>query len=85
MEEPKTNATAGARILVVDDDDDIREIVHVMLAWEGFAVDEAANADEAVVQMKRHPDLVILDVMMPGRSGIELCREIRQGDAMLIV
>lgn len=85
MEEPKTNATAGARILVVDDDDDIREIVHVMLAREGFAVDEAANADEAMAQMAHHPDLVILDVMMPGRSGIELCREIRQGDTMPIL
>ena len=67
----------GANILVVDDDDDIREIVHILLAREGFTVREAANAEQALRRLDPLPDLVILDVMMPGLSGIELCREIR--------
>ena len=60
----------GANILVVDDDDDIREIVHILLAREGFTVREAANAEQALRRLDPLPDLVILDVMMPGLSGI---------------
>ena len=56
----------GANILVVDDDDDIREIVHILLAREGFTVREAANAEQALRRLDPLPDLVILDVMMPG-------------------
>lgn len=61
----------GANILVVDDDDDIREIVHILLAREGFTVREAANAEQALRRLDPLPDLVILDVMMPGpvRTG----------------
>ncbi len=75
----------GANILVVDDDDDIREIVHILLAREGFTVREAANAEQALHQLDPLPDLVILDVMMPGLSGIELCREIRTKAMMPIL
>lgn len=75
----------GANILVVDDDDDIREIVHILLAREGFTVREAANAEQALRLLDPLPDLVILDVMMPGLSGIELCREIRTKAMMPIL
>ena len=75
----------GANILVVDDDDDIREIVHILLAREGFTVREAANAEQALRRLDPLPDLVILDVMMPGLSGIELCREIRTKAMMPIL
>ena len=55
----------GANILVVDDDDDIREIVHILLAREGFTVREAANAEQAMHRLDPLPDLVILEAMMP--------------------
>ena len=47
----------GANILVVDDDDDIREIVHILLAREGFTVREAANAEQALRRLDPLPDL----------------------------
>ena len=67
----------GANILVVDDDDDIREIVHILLAREGFTVREAANAEQALRRLDPLPDLVILDVMMPKMNGYQVAREVR--------
>ena len=75
----------GANILVVDDDDDIREIVHILLAREGFPVREAANAEQALRRLDPLPDLVILDVMMPKMNGWEVCREIRQTSKVPII
>ena len=68
------------RILVVDDEHDIREILRILLESRGYAVTCAANGREALSHITDHPDfdLVILDIMMPGLSGIEACREIRK-------
>ena len=65
-------------ILVVDDDARLREILGIALEDEGYGVRLAATGEEAVEAMDREdPDLLILDVMLPGRDGFELCREIR--------
>jgi DNA-binding response OmpR family regulator len=65
-------------ILLVDDDARLREIVGMALEGEGYGVRAAASAEEAVAILdKDDPDLLILDVMLPGRDGFELCREIR--------
>ncbi len=68
----------GARILFADDDPEIREVIGLLLSSEGYEVIEAADGDEAVSKMNASVDLVILDVMMPGRSGIAACAEIRR-------
>lgn len=64
-------------ILIADDDPDIREVVKILLESEGFRVVEAVDGDDAVRQISPEIDLYILDVMMPGRSGYQVCREIR--------
>jgi DNA-binding response OmpR family regulator len=69
---------SGPTILLVDDDARLREIVGMALEGEGYGVRTAASAEEAVAVLDRDdPDLLILDVMLPGRDGFELCREIR--------
>lgn len=67
------------RILVVDDDAHIRELVRHFLKLEGLEVLEAGDGREALrVQADNPADLVILDIMMPGMDGWELCRELRE-------
>lgn len=65
------------RILVVDDEPEIREVLRMMLESEGYEILEACNAQEAVAQSE-NVDLIILDVMMPGESGIQACTRIRE-------
>ncbi|MEY4460720.1 MAG: hypothetical protein RL429_709 [Bacteroidota bacterium] len=65
-------------ILLVDDDPDIREFVTFNLEKEGYAVVSAKDGAEGVEAAKKHrPDLILLDVMMPGMDGIEACEAIR--------
>lgn len=65
-------------ILLVDDDPDIREFVTFNLAKEGYTVVTAKDGAEGVEAVKKHrPDLVLLDVMMPGMDGVEACEAIR--------
>lgn len=69
---------AKRTILLVDDDPDIREFISFNLDKEGFKVETAKNGAEGVELCKKHkPDLVLLDVMMPGMDGIEACEMIR--------
>lgn len=73
---------AQPRILVVDDEQPLRELVVVTLG-DSYSCDEAANGDAALEQLRmRRYELVVLDVMMPGRSGIDVLREMRADDAM---
>ena len=66
------------KILVVDDDPHIRQLVKVFLSKEGFSILEAQDGEEALVLLQdQQVDLVILDVMMPNMDGWELCRELR--------
>ncbi len=69
------------RILVVDDEPEIRESLYDLLSGEGYAVDLAAGAAETFRQVEgREYDLILLDVLMPDRNGMEVLREIRQRD-----
>jgi DNA-binding NtrC family response regulator len=72
------------KILVVDDEADIRESLEALLSLEGYAVDLAVNGGEGIrAALDRDYDLVLLDLMMPDRSGMEVLREIRQRDVEL--
>jgi phosphate regulon transcriptional regulator PhoB len=69
---------ARHKILVVEDESDIRELLRYNLAQEGFAVEEAADGAEAVDRIaRRAPDLLLLDLMLPRMPGLELCRRLR--------
>jgi two-component system response regulator PilR (NtrC family) len=71
--------TEKAAILVVDDEDSIRELLEIMLKREGYEVATAESADAALKQLgKRAFDAVITDIAMPGMSGIELLAKVRQ-------
>ncbi len=66
------------KILIADDEPDILEIIQFNLQAEGYEVFTAKNGDEAIDQAKKHqPDLIILDIMMPAKNGIEVCNILR--------
>ena len=70
---------AGPLVLIVDDDDKLREFVRVNLEMEGYTVIEAANAEEGLGAVEEQaPDLILLDVMMPGVDGWEMLRRIQE-------
>ncbi len=76
----------GTNILIVDDEADIRNMISIYLKNEGYEVLEAADALEAFDVLKENRvDLIILDVMMPGMSGVEACMTIRQSYNMPII
>ena len=65
-------------VLVVDDNQDVRDLVVLFLSADGFHVFSASNGEEALAILKSNPiNLVLLDVMMPGKSGIQVLSEIR--------
>ncbi|MEJ7778795.1 MAG: response regulator transcription factor [Daejeonella sp.] len=71
-------SAAKHKILIVDDEPDIRELIEYNLKKEGYQVFTATNGQEAVAEAKRViPDLIILDIMMPKMDGIEACRILR--------
>ena len=73
-------------VLFVEDDDKLREATQAALERDGFAVDVAADGAAGLVAFgERHPDLVLLDVMLPRMDGITLCREIRARSVVPIV
>ncbi|MGH7864232.1 MAG: response regulator [Candidatus Binataceae bacterium] len=65
-------------VLVVEDESDIRELIKFNLERDGYHVDEAADGVQAMDRIRRRqPDLVVLDLMLPGMPGLEICRQIR--------
>lgn len=77
---------AGETILVVDDDRDIVEIITLYLENEGYHVISAYDGNLAVSSaLSHHPDLIILDMMLPGLDGIEVCQSIRKKTAAPII
>ena len=68
----------SARILIVEDEEPLTMLLRYNLEAEGYEVESAARGDEADTKLKENiPDLVVLDWMLPGLSGIELCRRLR--------
>jgi DNA-binding response OmpR family regulator len=66
------------RVLIVDDDPRLLHIVAMYLGIEGYDVAMAASGEEGLAEVdKQKPDLIILDIMMPGMDGIEVCRQVR--------
>ncbi|CAN2214903.1 OmpR Response regulators consisting of a CheY-like receiver domain and a winged-helix DNA-binding domain [Candidatus Nanopelagicaceae bacterium] len=73
-------------VMVVDDDQDLAEMLGIVLTSSGFDVDLVSRGDEAMEVFRNNPpDLVLLDVMLPGIDGIEVCRLIRQESMVPIV
>ena len=69
------------KILVVEDEKDIRDLLRYNLEQEGFGVLEAEDAELALALVQRErPALVVLDIMLPGMSGLDICRTLRQDD-----
>lgn len=66
------------KILVVDDNPEIREVLHILLKSEGYLVQEAENGEIALGILDEETDLVILDVMMPGLNGLKTCEKMRE-------
>jgi two-component system response regulator MtrA len=76
----------SARILVVDDDTALAEMIGIVLRTEGFDPEFCADGDEAVEAFHRtKPDLVLLDLMLPGIDGIEVCNRIRSESGVPII
>jgi excisionase family DNA binding protein len=76
---PGAQARTGPRILLVDDDAKVRELVRINLEFEGYTVREAAGASEGLAAIEEaKPDLVLLDVMMPQVDGWEMLRVIQE-------
>ncbi|MFC9911282.1 response regulator transcription factor [Streptomyces sp. NPDC059862] len=68
----------GARVLVVDDDPTVSEVVSGYLDRAGYVVDRAGDGPDALARAAAHwPDLVVLDLMLPGMDGLEVCRRMR--------
>lgn len=77
---------ANARLLIVEDDDRIRASLRLALRDEGYAVVDAPDADSALERFREEePDLILLDVLLPGMDGLELCRTIRRTSAVPVV
>lgn len=74
--------TTNAKILIVDDEPDILNILAYNLKKEGYEIDTAENGIEAIEKANTmNPDLIVLDIMMPGMDGVEVCKELRKSDA----
>ena len=65
------------KILIVDDEADIIDLLKTCFEAQGYLVLTASNGDEAISKLSQNPDLILLDVMMPGKSGFEICHQIR--------
>ncbi|WP_343210743.1 response regulator transcription factor [Anaerolentibacter hominis] len=66
------------KILVVDDNPEIRDVVHILLESEGYEVIEAEDGQDAMEKLSPDIGLIILDIMMPGKSGFRVCVEMRE-------
>src|SRR5918994_511877 len=76
----------ASRILVVDDESSVRESVGYALEQEGFEVTLAADGEDAEGKLSDdHFDLLIIDIMMPGKSGLDICREVRSRSPVPII
>jgi two-component system, OmpR family, response regulator MtrA len=78
--------TDARRILIVDDDAALSEMLQIVLRQEGFETVRAASGDAGLTEFRRsRPDLVLLDLMLPGLDGVSVCRAIRQHSGVPII
>jgi DNA-binding response OmpR family regulator len=85
-DEYERRALSTAEILIVEDDEVIMGTLAYNLAREGFGVHEATTGAEALrLARKLRPELILLDLMLPGESGIEVCERIREGDQEVVI
>ena len=78
-----TDSAAPLLVLIVDDEDMIRSLLRLTLVRAGYEVTEAETGEEGIsIVREQKPDLVLLDVMMPGMDGYAVCQQIRQDPAV---
>ena len=66
------------KILIIEDDDDVRELISYNLSRENYQIHDTADGDTGLEMAKSLlPDLIVLDLMLPGISGLEICRELK--------
>lgn len=81
-----SDAKGKARILVIDDDAALSEMLQIVLRQEGFDTVHCTTGEAAVHEFRHsHPDLVLLDLMLPGRDGVAVCRDIRAESGVPII
>src|SRR5215212_11092494 len=86
MDRNPLESKASAEILIVEDDVAILDTLAYNLTRQGFGVHKATDGAEALkLARKMRPDLILLDVMLPGESGIRLCEKIREEDPEVVV
>jgi two-component system, OmpR family, response regulator MprA len=74
------------RILIIEDDEGIVRVLRRALSYEGYTVDTALDGENGLyIARDHHPDLVILDLMLPGMDGIEVCQRLRSGGSVPIL
>lgn len=79
MTQPAQSKAVAGRVLVVDDETPITELVTMALRYEGYQMEQAHSGREAIDKVSQfHPDLIILDIMMPDLDGYEVARRLRQ-------
>jgi DNA-binding response OmpR family regulator len=84
--ETERGAVPGARVLVVEDDATVAEVVQTYLRHEGFDVTYAADGPSALEMAAAHrPDLVVLDLMLPGIDGLEVCRRLQAEGPIAVI
>ena len=77
---------SAGRILVIDDEPQIRRIMRTTLTGAGYEVDDAKTGEEGLSKLRKfRPDLVLLDINMPGMGGVETCRLIRADQNIAII
>ena len=75
-----------SKILIVDDEDRIRRLLKMYLEREQYTIEEADNGDTALeMALQNDYDLILLDLMMPGKDGIEVCKGVREKKATPII
>ena len=83
---PTSSPARPARLLVIDDDENVTNMLRRALSFEGYAVATARDGNEGLKRaLELAPDLVVLDLMMPGLDGVEVCRRLRAGDQQLAI
>ena len=86
MRESAKSVTGQSRVLVVDDDDTVREVLRRYLTRDGHEVIEAGDGVTGLgLARSQHPDLVVLDLMLPGMDGLEVCRELRRTSTVPVI